>query len=360
MPERATACMQINNIILDNFRSYAHAETAFAPGVNVIYGENGRGKTNLLEAVYLNCGLGSWRASKKEELVRWGESVMSQQSRVEIGGMERALRMAVADGRRAWTRDGVRINPSETGFMCVLFEPGELELVQGSGAKRRRFMDNALFQLRPQYRALWREYASIIQKKTSALKQGGSYLELLPEYGMKIAVLGERIASYRRALVKKLAESADLVHREMSAGREKLQVRYKTVKNGSDADNVTALLKEYEQVEIAARRCLIGVHHDDMEIEIDGRAARAFASQGQARTASVALITALREVMMQDRGEYPVLILDDVFSELDEKRRGFLVDNAMGGQVLISSCEPRRMAGPANYIEVDSLLRTKG
>ncbi|MBQ9535885.1 MAG: DNA replication/repair protein RecF [Clostridia bacterium] len=357
--------MEIAKIELRGFRSWREASLELAPGVNIICGGNGRGKTNLLEAVFLLSGLRSWRTPLRAELITHGGEAARIGAQAVSRGRDFEIDMHIpargalgvrVNGRRLETRGAL----SEV-VRCVLFSPEDLELVRGSPAMRRELLDRALCQLRPRYAQALQRYGRVLASKSRVLRQeDGGGRELLPEYDAQLCTLGAGLLRYRARYVRLLAEEAAKVQLELSGGTERLELGYKTVSTVGDPFAPEAELRQalaahmaaHREAELASGRCLSGVHRDDLEISINGYAARAFASQGQARSCVLALKLAERELFRQDMGEYPLLLLDDVLSELDASRQAYIAGHTPGGQTVITCCELNAGFAPDKVIEI--------
>lgn len=345
--------MQIKTIELQNFRNYAEERFTFAPGVNVISGENAQGKTNLLEAAAALSTMKLFRTGQKKEGLRFGED----EGRI-IGGFTAEERDFTLEMRLFRTkaielyRNGVRLRRQSEAqglLKTVLFCPDDLYLIRAGAAARRRFLDIALCQLRPNYARVLSEYEKVLAHKNRILKDSEekpSLLALLDDFSLRLAHLGAYIVRYRAYYVRKLSEKAAAVHTE-AAPSETLSVLYKTVSSVSDpfasVDSIERELVEHvmshRKFELAARSCLSGPHKDDLELLISGVSASSFGSQGQVRTCALALKLAEREMFREDVGEYPVLLLDDVLSELDRRRQDFVLNRISDGQVILTCCE---------------------
>jgi DNA replication and repair protein RecF len=235
-------------------------------------------------------------------------------------------------------------------FCCVLFCPDDLELVKGGPTERRRFMDLAISQLRPKYDEALGEFNRLFEHKTRILKDyrdKPEILDVLDDFSLNMAKQGAELIRYRSSWCEKLRVAAAQIHQDISGKKESLSLEYKTVSNidkpfGMSTKEIFERLLEHQerhrQAEIDSGQCLSGAHKDDIIINIDAAAASKYASQGQIRTAALSLKLAEREISFEDLGEYPVLLLDDVLSELDEKRQDYVLNCINGGQVLISCC----------------------
>ena len=232
---------------------------------------------------------------------------------------------------------------------AVLFCPDDIEIIRGGPALRRRLLDGCLCPLRPRYALALSEYNRLIDHKTRVLRdhhEKPSLLGTLEDFNQRLAETGAEIIAVRAAYTNLLSRIAARVHHKFSDGVENLTISYKTVKTIDNPHQKPAalvpLLREHQQshmkAELESGLCLSGPHKDDLEIKINDIPARTFASQGQARTAALSIKLAEREIHFEDRGEYPVLLLDDVLSELDKKRQSFVLNHIHKGQVFITCC----------------------
>lgn len=351
--------MIVKSISLDFFRNYVHLDAKFDPRVNVIAGENAQGKTNLLEAVAYLSSVSSHRARYDRDMIRFG--VDSAFIKGEIYSRERDYTLEAnlfRTARRQLYSNGVRLKTAGelTGLLnTILFCPEDLYLIREGAAARRRFLDDCICQLRPRYAAALAEYKKLHEHKTRILKdceEKPSLLDTLDDFSLRMAQCGAIIIHYRAHFVRRLTEIAPDIHSDCSGGREKLSLRYETVSTVTDPlaqpkellPRLLAHQEAHRAAELAARQCLSGPHKDDILVEIDGSAAKSFASQGQTRTAALALKLAAREIFYQDTGEWPVLLLDDVLSELDARRQEFVLNRISSGQVFITCCEEEKLA----------------
>ena len=346
--------MIVNEIFLDSFRNYKSVTARFCDGVNVILGRNAQGKTTLLEAVsYLAAGR-SFRLAADKDLIAFDKENACIRANIQSGGREQTIQARIIRGRRReiYVND-VKINKvSELAgrLSVVVFGPDDLNIVKEGAAVRRKLLDYSLSQLRPGYLAALTEFNKLYEHKTRILRdyrEKPSLLELLDDFNHRLAEQSARLIYYRSAFSEKLKTGAAEIHKEFSGGAESLTIHYKTVggmdPRGKNAEELLPFLlerqREMKQAELKAGLCLSGAHKDDLEIEINGALARKFASQGQARTASVSIKLAERDIHHNDRGECPILLLDDVFSELDAARQRFILARINQGQALITCCD---------------------
>ena len=350
--------MRVERIALSGFRNYDEEIVQFSPDVNVICGPNAQGKTNLLEAVYLLTGAHSFRTRFDKELIGfdcdWG-SVLAD---VESAGRDQTIRLLFkrGQGRQVTVNGAKKTSASLAGLMtAVLFSPDDLYLIKEGAAARRRLMDNAICQLRPGYASLLADYNKLYDNKTRILKdwrEKPSLLSALDEFSDGLARCSARMIRYRASFVERLAEAAAPIHRDFSGGKEELELQYTTVSTVTDtrapAEDIYRQILDHQrthrQAELDAGSCLTGIHKDDILISVGGMAARSYASQGQARTAALSIKLAEREIFKAETGEYPVLLLDDVLSELDGGRQEFVLNRIGGGQTLITCCEDENIS----------------
>lgn len=367
--------MIVKGITLDFYRNYLHLEAKFHPRVNVIFGDNAQGKTNLLEAIAYLSSAASHRARYDRELIQFG--VDHAFIKGEIAGRNRDFTLEVSlnrGARRQLVSNGVKLKSAAelSGILnTVLFCPEDLYLIREGAAARRRYLDDCICQLRPRYAAALAEYNRLKEHKLRILKDSEehpSLLDTLDDFSLRMAQTGAILIHYRAHFIKRLREVAPEIHRDCSGGREALDLRYETVSTVTDPeaspkDLLSQLLAHQEshrQAEIETRSCLSGPHKDDLVVDINGNSAKAYASQGQTRTAALALKLAARDIFFQDTGEWPVLLLDDVLSELDARRQEFVLNRITSGQVFITCCEEEKLAqlkeGKAFHIKEGRLI----
>ena len=352
--------MIVKSLTLDFFRNYTHLETTFDPHVNLIYGDNAQGKTNLLEAIAYLSTARSHRARYDKEMMMMGVDSSFLKGEVESRNRSFTLEAQLFRGRgRQLYANGVKLKSAAelSGVLnTVLFCPEDLYLIREGGAARRKFMDSAICQLRPRYVQALNEYQRLHEHKTRILRDwpdNPSLLDTLDDFNLRMAQTGAMIIHYRAHFIKKLNLHAPAIHRDFSGGGEELELRYQTVSTveqplSHPKDILPKLLEHqqsHRQAELDSRQCLSGPHKDDVLVDINGQNARQFASQGQTRTACLSLKLAQREIFQEETGQWPVLLLDDVLSELDHRRQSFVLNRIRGGQVFITCCEEEKLEG---------------
>ena len=361
--------MNLIDIKLHGFRNYEELALQFEPGVNLIVGDNAQGKTNLLEAIAF---LGSGRAFRTQrcaELIKIGESfaelegsVFSQERQQRLrwilfsGGKPRQLFLNSVKKKTAGEISGV--------LQTVLFCPEDLLVLKTGSSARRRLGDNALCQLRPNYEAALMEYNRILEQKSRILKdryENPALLDILPEYNTRLCQVGALLISYRARFFAGLAREAESYHQHFSGGAENFVLTYKTVSTVTDpfapietlVGQLQDHLESHYRAELESAQCLTGPHKDDFDVTLNEMSVKAFGSQGQTRTAAISLKLAQRDLMEKESGEMPVLLLDDVLSELDPGRQDFVLNQITKGQVFITCCESERFTKLGKTIHIE-------
>lgn len=369
--------MVIRRIKLQNFRNYDDAEFVLSDGVNMLCGENAQGKTNLLESVYLLSNIRLFRSNQKKEAIRFGKDYAVVMAEFFAKSRELTIEIRLYSHKRLEIFvNGVKQKKhgEVSGLLqSVLFCPDDLYLIREGASERRRFLDTALCQLRPRYAGYLAEYNRLLEHKTRILRDSEEYPSLLltlDDFSERMAQIGSQIIRFRAYYIKALAEKASAIHAAIAGGGEQLEALYKTVSTVSDAlapaSQIAEQLREHalshRAAEISACTCLSGPHKDDLLLSINGDLIKNFGSQGQTRTCALSLKLAERDMFFDDSGEYPVLLLDDVLSELDKKRQDFVLNKINGGQVIITCCEEEKLAqitcGKSFFIEQGKLIKT--
>ena len=367
--------MNLQTLNLRSFRNYEEAQLEFEPGVNLIVGDNAQGKTNLLEAIaYLGSGK-SFRAQRTSEMIRFGADFAEIQGSVYSQEREQTLRYLLFPGSRSrqiW-RNGAKKKSAVdlSGVLpTVLFCPEDLLILKMGSSQRRRFGDLALCGLRPNYDASLTEYHRILDQKNRILKDhfdNPAVLAILPEYNTRLCQVGALLISYRARFYDGLGRAAAKFHSQFSGGVENFELQYRTVSTVTDpfapvpklTEQLTEHLDRHYRAEMETAQCLTGPHKDDFSVSLSGIDLKAYGSQGQTRTAAISLKLAQRELMGREWGEEPVLLLDDVLSELDPGRQDFVLNQIVSGQVFITCCEPGRFTKLGKTIEIKKGTVTK-
>ncbi len=332
--------MIIESIDLKDFRNYR--ELSFFPdkGVNIFYGDNAQGKTNLLEAVYVGCTSRSHRAQKDRELINFD----SDEAHIKLNLLKNDVSYRIDMHIKKNRSKGIALNgfpirrASELfGVACVVFfSPEDLSIIKNGPGERRRFMDSELCQLDKLYTHDLISYNRIINQKNNLLRSfemEESFREMLDIYDQQLANFGSSIIKKRRAFVAELNELIKDRHKDITSGKEELSITYE--ENIAPEDFYDEL-KKNEEREIRQRVCLYGPHRDDIKFELCGFDLRHYGSQGQQRTAALSLKLSEIELVEKLSGERPVLLLDDVLSELDRSRQEMLLNSIASVQTMIT------------------------
>lgn len=336
--------MKVTQLTITDYRNYEHESVRFGDGINVLIGDNAQGKTNLLEAVYL-CSVGrSARTPRDKELIRYGcnrafihmdtETRLTRE-RVEIV-LDKAANKRIAVNGMPISRMGELMGVVST----VLFSPDEMRIVKESPQDRRRFMNIALSQISRAYFYALIRYNKILSQRNKLLKTGNVTDSALDVWDMQLADIGARIIKSRRGFVANLGQLANNNHKFLTDDKESLVLGYESI-DGETLEQINAnFMRELGETRERDKQfgfTHVGAHKDDMSFHIDGIDVRSYGSQGQQRTASLALKLAEVDAFFGQKGEYPVLLLDDVLSELDKTRQIKLM-NKVGNLQTILTC----------------------
>lgn len=341
--------MRVLRLQAENYRNIKSVTLTPCEGINVIYGENAQGKTNLLEAIWLFTGCRSFRGSKESELISFGEPFAELKMDFYASEREQEARLLIEKKRTAFL-GGIKL-PSPRRLMgqtgAVIFSPVHLNLVKGGPDERRKFIDTALCQMKPGYAASLSQYNRILMQRNALLKKINQYPSLsdtLDVWDEKLSVAGAAVALKRAEYTEMLSERAKDIYSGLSSGREEIGLSYKSqsLADGSEnaAERLAQLLKDSRRSDLMYGSTTKGPHRDDLEISVSGRAARSFGSQGQQRSCALALKLAEAELMERVTGQSPVILLDDVMSELDSLRQDYILNHIEGRQVFITCCDP--------------------
>ena len=356
--------MKIISLELENFRNYASLGLEFSDGVNVIYGKNGAGKTNILESVYLSSLFGSPRTTKDREMVKFGAEKARVTVRIEKKYRRHTIAMQIeSNGKKKVLVDGIPVKRAAEliGILgVVFFSPDEMKLVKETPAERRKFLDVGLSQQQKAYFIALSRYNKVLKQKNNLLKEAyktpGSD-DMLSVWDAQLAEYGAVVAARRKRYIAELDALAAAAHEKMSGGREKLALSYETPLEADDEETLMAeladKLEESREKDKQLGFCTVGPHRDDISIVINGLDGRRFASQGQQRTIALAMKFGEVGLFVKESAEPPVLLLDDVLSELDSERREILFSIAPGVQTLVTCTEFSGGSGRERLIRVD-------
>ncbi len=340
--------MRATSLTLTDFRNYVGQSVEFTDGLNVLYGENASGKTNMLESIYLCSVLRSPRTTKDKELIRIGASRAKIKLVVEKKYRKHTIDIQIDEaGKKKVAIDGIPVQRAGEllGVLGVVyFSPDEMKLVKESPAERRSFLDVGLSQQQKSYFVALQRYNKALKQRNNLLKESRfseNLDSMLDVWDVSLAEYGAVLIEKRMEYISALDEVASAAHSSISGNKEKLKLSYESGVNldGNIRLNLESAILGARQKDKDLGFSTVGPHRDDIKIEINGKDSRKFASQGQQRT--IALAMKLGEVKLYEKetGEYPVLLLDDVLSELDENRRNVLLSATAGVQTILTCTE---------------------
>lgn len=363
--------MLVKRLSVQNYRNIDAAEIFPADGVNVIFGENAQGKTNLLESIWLFTGCKSFRSRRDRELVGFDCAFAKNEMQFFANGREQNACLYI-DQKRTAMKNGVTLqSPVELigSFYAIIFAPAHLALVKEGPLFRRRFLDTALCQLKPHYAKALAQYNHTLSQRNALLKDIAYHPELFDTLGVwndKLSAYGAAVVKERLAYTELMCTRAAEIYAGLSGGRETLKISY--VSNfGAYGDDPYAIqeqllqqLQKTQHADIFNKITTVGPHRDDLRIQIDSLSARSFGSQGQQRSAALAMKLTEADIIKNVTGEDPVILLDDVMSELDEGRQDYILNHINGRQVFITCCDPtavlRLCEGRTFHVEKGAVL----
>lgn len=328
--------MIVEGIRLINFRNYNNVGVSFNPGINILVGKNAQGKTNLLEAIYL-CSTGrSFRTSRDKEIINFQKDEAYIGTQLKIGERDKLTEIKLERNKPK----RIKINKTElknykeldTGLKVVLFSPEDLRLIKEGPSNRRTYLDASISQIKPLYHYNLRRYYKILLQRNNLIKSyrfKGDMTGLLDVFDIQLAKSGALIMLERDNYIKRLLKESSEIHNMLTAGKENIDIKYiSSVPCGETLSEVEGILAESlrknREKDIEVRTTEMGPHRDDFSIMINNNDSKTYASQGQQRSLVLTLKLSEVEILKKDTGYYPVLLLDDVFSELDEERRKYL------------------------------------
>ena len=364
--------MMITNIRLQNFRNYQDESIKFRPGTNILMGDNGQGKTNVIEGIYYLLTGKSYRVQREQELLRWDQSEFHLHGDFLLSNHKVSLESHYRDKKKMVKVNQVpcqRLSDFVGTINVIFFSPDDLVMIKGGPSERRRFLDLHIAQMRPGHVSLLNAYNKVVQQKSALLK---SFVEKSLKYSQlqlwneQMIKFGEKIIRNRVELTKRLQVAADHIYGDLTSQKETLKVTYIALGH----QNIDEAISEFPQLlndkleqEIERQMVLIGPHRDEVQILLDDKPARLYASQGQQRSIVLSLKLAELELIRQEKGEYPLLLLDDVLSELDFFRREYLMSfiesSCIQTLITMTSAETHFESGSLYYVEKGHIRRKR-
>lgn len=367
--------MKCLKIAFSSFRNIASESCSFSDGANLLWGKNAQGKSNILEGIYFFARGRSFRGAREKDMISFGENEAQLSLDFKKDGDSLPVNLSAVlsqTGKKVLTRTGAKLSGTKEmigNFRAVLFCPAHLTLVSGGPALRRSFMDIALSQLYPAYLDSLSRYNRALHQRNALIKQAQDMpidSSLWEIYAEQMSALAADIASRRLRYMTELDGYVAELFDSMTSGREVPRLDFSTVlqKEGGGEEEIKgegrkrleAMLCDNLKREIAYGSTLYGTHKDDFGVLLDKKEAKLYASQGQQRSLALAMKLAEGEASRRAGGEYPVFLLDDVLSELDEGRRGFILSKLSDRQIIITSCDSdvmEKYLGGVRLIKVD-------
>lgn len=336
--------VKILDISINNFRNIAKLSLLPVDGVNIFYGDNAQGKTSILEAIFLLTGQPSFRTRKSSELIRFSEERAFVSARIFSHRREQLIEAEITK-RVTYKLNDVFVNSYELSdiLAAVIFSPSELRLVNGAPSDRRMLLDATIVKLMPRYHRVLLDYTRALRQRNMAIfdyRQRLAPIELISAATTVLLRPMLTVINARRRLAELLSEYAKKEYFELCGnGDEFLELLYKPSICAEGIEELQEKLNSNLAVDIEASATTVGPHRDDLEILLKGFSAKSFASQGQRRSIAIAIKLAECKILEKSLGSPPILLLDDVFSELDESRRRFFLKKISGNQIFITSCD---------------------
>lgn len=348
----------VSGITLQHFRNYEEQAVAFSDGVNLVFGENAQGKTNLLESIFLFSAGKSHRNVKDAQLIQADADFARLVLSFCMDQKDKTAEMLLFPDRRKEIKVGgnklSRLYELMGVFLAVFFCPEDLLLIKGNPSERRRYLDMLISRLRPKYFLHLQRYNKLLEQRNKLLKEPSPDTVMLDVWDEKMAEDAAAILRFRQEFVEKLLPLCGELHREISLGKETLSIRYHSFSEDADRAAVIAALGRARAKDLQYKMTTVGPHRDDLQVSINNREVKLYASQGQQRTAALSMKLAEASCIEQETGEVPVLLLDDVLSELDESRQAYIVNKLYYGQVILACTElPKQLAPNANLLHIE-------
>lgn len=335
--------MFIRQLSLKNFRNYHDLTLEFEKGINVFTGQNGQGKTNLLEAISLLSVGRSFRTARDADMICFGKDSANVFAHTNSEKGEYRIELKLGDTvKKAVKINSMPIERLQDLFgVCnvVVFSPDDLKLIKDGPKERRLFTDREISQIKPRYYRILSEYYKVLNQRNLLLKQEDEPI-LLDIYTEQLAKTGFEIYKMRQEFCEKIAYTAKQIHNKISSGAEDLRIEYEANIQVSSTEEFYVVLKEAIEHDKIRKYSTRGIHKDDIAVFINDMDVRHFGSQGQKRSAAISLKLSEIQIIYEDTGEYPIVLLDDIFSELDSGRQEMLLEHVEHTQVFLTTAEP--------------------
>lgn len=332
--------MHIKEISLENFRNYEKQNIILNPDINIIYGNNAQGKTNIIEAIFL-CSYGkSFRAKKDSDLIKFGQESSKVEIFYEKVDREGKITAKINDKKLFYINDinQKKISDVIGKINIVTFTPDDIEIIKDGPQRRRKFLDMMISSLKPNYIHLLNTYNKALEQRNNYLRQikfENKNPNMLDIWDETLSEYSYKIFEYRKYFIDKFSEKLEVFHNLITkSGKEDIKIRY--ISNSKDKESFLNNLKKSRDIDIKRGFTATGIHRDDFMIYINSRPVAIFGSQGQQRTAVLTLKLCELQIVKDELNENPILLLDDFMSELDNQRRKSFLENIEGNQVIIT------------------------
>ena len=331
--------MYIKTIKLTNFRNYKEQSISLNKGINLFFGENAQGKTNILESIYL-CAIGkSFRAKKEKELINLEEKSAFVEIEYEREDRNGNIKIEIYDKKNIYLNGIKQTKLSDLlgKINIVMFSPDDIEILKSSPAKRRKFLNIMISQLRPKYVYCLNMYLKTLEQRNNYLRQienEHKTSEMLDIWDEELSRYANEVYKYRKEFIEKIKEKIGKIHNNITQEKEELKIKY--ISDCEEIETYKEELRKTRQLDIERGYTKKGVHRDDIYFFINKKQVNIYGSQGQNRTVILSLKLAELEIIKEEINEYPILLLDDFMSELDEKRRENFLKNIKDTQILIT------------------------
>lgn len=350
--------MKVKSIKIQNFRNISDLYLEFDNEINVICGENAQGKTNIIEALWLFSGAKSFRTANDSSFIKFGEKKAKIYTEFNMLGVENSAQFIFDDKKSAFLNEKKLSNTSSLAgkFNAVVFSPSDLTLVTDGPEKRRRFLDIAIGQLYPNYIEILRNYSRAVMQRNKIIKDyryDKTVSIMLDVFETEIVDMGNKIINYRKKYIEILNKYVSKIYSGISCGKENIEIFY--ISKSSEILN-NEILEKSRETDMFTSTTSIGPHRDDINFNINGISARNYGSQGQKRSVALALKLAGAEVIKEISGEYPICLLDDVMSELDENRQNYILNHIRNWQSFITCCDTSNIKN----LKEGKVIRIKG
>lgn len=334
--------MYIDKVTLENFRNYDKQEINFINGINLFLGNNAQGKTNIIESIYVSAFGKSYRTIKDNELIKFDSSFCRIKLLYQKDSLKKENEIYVEENKKLIKNNGIKINKLSEfvgEILIVIFSPDSLDIVKGAPSKRRSFIDMICCQLSKSYIISHQEYMKCLKLKNAMLKKDiidREYIYILHE---KMSVYIKKIVEFRKYVINKLLEKAKVIENKITDGKEDIDIIYTTDFLNMSEEEINKYLNDHLFIEEMRRSSIKGIQRDDIIINVNNMEVNKFGSQGQNRTALLTLKLANFEVLMEEKQETPILLLDDIMSELDNDRISFLLKYIEKYQSIITTTD---------------------